>query len=207
MTRSQSKPAPGMAALAAAAEALAATAAALDPAALDAACALLVARIRRGGRLHLAGVGKAGFVAARAAATLSSWGIPAHPLDVLGAVHGDLGQVGPSDACLAVSKSGETTELVDLCGLLARRRIPVIAVTGGAGSRLARAARVVLAHPEMKEGGPWDLAPMASLAAEAALLDAVAAELASRLSRRPADFAANHPGGTLGRKASRLARR
>ena len=191
----------------AAAEALRRTAEEADPRAMRAAVRLLLGRIRRGGRIHAAGVGKAAFVAGRAAATLTSWGIPAQALDCGSALHGDLGQVGPRDALIAVSKSGETPELLAVLSVLKKRRIPVVAVTGGARSRLAKASAVVLLHPGFPEGGPWDLAPMASLAAEAALLDAVASELVSALGRRPADFVAGHPGGSLGRRAARLARR
>jgi arabinose-5-phosphate isomerase len=168
---------------------------------------LLAGRVRRGGRLHLCGVGKTSFVAARAAATLCSWGIPAYPLDATNALHGDLGQVAPGDAALAVSKSGETRELLHVVAALKARGIPVVAVTGAGSSRLARAADCVVLHPEVPEGGPWDLAPMASLAAEAALLDALACESATALRKRSADFAANHPGGTLGRRATRMAQR
>ena len=144
-------------------------------------------------------------MAGRAAATMTSWGIPAQFLSAAAAAHGDLGQVGPRDAVLAVSKSGETGELLSLVGALRARRIPVVAVTGSPRSRLARSASGVLAHPDVEEGGPWNLAPMASLACEGALLDALTAELAVVLKRRPRDFAAHHPGGALGKKAARLA--
>ena len=155
----------------------------------------------------MAGVGKAGFAAARAAATLSSWGIPSHALDCGNAPHGDLGQVGSRDAVIAVSKSGETPELLSLAALLKARRIPIVAVTGGARSRLARLAAITLAHPDVTEGGPWDLAPMASGLAEAALLDALASELVAELGKTPKDFATGHPGGTLGHRAAQLAKK
>lgn len=177
-----------------------------DAAGLAAAVGILAGRVRRGGRVHLCGVGKTSFVAARAAATLCSFGIPAYPLDATNASHGDLGQVAPGDAALAVSKSGETRELLSVVAALKARGISVVAVTGDGRSRLARAADCVVRHPEVAEGGPWGLAPMASLAAEATLLDALTCELAITLRKRPAHFAANHPGGTLGRRAARLAR-
>ena len=178
-----------------------------DAAGLSAAAALLTRCVGRGGRIHLCGVGKTSFVAARAAATLCSWGIPAYPLDATNALHGDLGQVAPGDAAVTVSKSGETRELLMVVGMLRARDIPVVAVTGAGRSRLAHAADCVVLHPEVAEGGPWGLAPMASLAAEAALLDALASGIATALKARPARFAANHPGGTLGRRAARLIRR
>ncbi len=200
------KPSPGNSCLAAAAEALLRTAEAADAGGIRSAASLLARRIRAGGRLHLAGVGKAGFVSARAAATLSSWGVPAQVLHYADAPHGDLGQTGPRDAAILVSKSGASREIVDLAKALRARRLPLIAVTGAPHSALARSCDRVLAHPSVTEGGPWGLAPMASLLAEAALLDALITELVTVLGGRPRDFAAHHPGGTLGRRAARLAR-
>ena len=63
------------------------------------------------GRIVVTGMGKSGHVARKIAATLASTGTPAlyvHPAE---ASHGDLGMITPQDAVLALSNSGETTEL------------------------------------------------------------------------------------------------
>ncbi len=89
------------------------------------------------GRIVASGMGKSGHIARKVAATLASTGSPAifvHPAE---ASHGDLGMVQPGDALLLFSNSGETTELADLVAHARRFGLPLIAVTGRAGSTLA----------------------------------------------------------------------
>ena len=120
-----------------------------------------------------------------------------HPVDSL---HGDLGLVGPRDVAIVLSKSGETEELVALLNELARLETPIIALTGGADSILARAATVVLDAGVGEEACPHDLAPTASTTVALALGDALAVALLEEKGFDRNDFARLHPGGRLGRK-------
>lgn len=152
------------------------------------------------GRVIVSGVGKSGLIARKIAATLTSTGTPAtwlHPVDSL---HGDLGLVGPRDVAILLSKSGETEELVALLGELARLRTPIIALTGGMDSTLARAATVVLNAGVDEEACPHDLAPTASTTVALALGDALAVVLLEEKGFARDDFARLHPGGRLGRR-------
>lgn len=152
------------------------------------------------GRVIVTGVGKSGLIARKIAATLTSTGTPAtflHPVDSL---HGDLGLVGPADVAIVLSKSGETDELVGLLGALQRLRTPIIALTGGSGSTLARSASVVLDAGVDEEACPHDLAPTTSTTVALALGDALAVALLEEKGFAAADFAALHPGGRLGRR-------
>jgi arabinose-5-phosphate isomerase len=152
------------------------------------------------GRVIVTGVGKSGLIARKIAATLTSTGTPAtwlHPVDSL---HGDLGLVGPRDVAIVLSKSGETEELVALLGELARLRTPIIALTGGLDSTLARAAAVVLDAGVGEEACPHDLAPTASTTVALALGDALAVVLLEEKGFARDDFARLHPGGRLGRR-------
>src|SRR6185295_17685257 len=100
--------------------------------------------------------------ARKIAATLTSTGTPAvylHPVDSL---HGDMGIVGQGDVAIVLSKSGETDEVFGLLTVFQRRGVPIIALTGGADSTLARAARVVLDAGVAEEACPHDLTPTAS---------------------------------------------
>jgi arabinose-5-phosphate isomerase len=111
------------------------------------------------GRVIVSGMGKSGHVATKVAATLASTGTPAtfvHPAE---ASHGDLGMITPQDAVIAFSNSGETTELADLVDFCKRFKIPLIGVTGRAGSTLAQAADVALILPDTPEACPMGLAP------------------------------------------------
>ena len=157
------------------------------------------------GRVIVTGVGKSGLIARKIAATLTSTGTPAswlHPVDSL---HGDLGMVGGRDVAIVLSKSGETDELVGLLGALQRLGVPIIALTGEAGSTLGRAATVVLDAGVPEEACPHDLAPTASTTVALALGDALAVAVLREKGFAPEDFARLHPGGRLGRKLLRVA--
>jgi arabinose-5-phosphate isomerase len=152
------------------------------------------------GRVIVTGVGKSGLVARKIAATLTSTGTSAawlHPVDSL---HGDLGLVGPKDVAIVLSKSGETDELAGLLGALQRMQVPILALTGGLDSSLARAATVVLDAGVAAEACPHDLAPTASTTVALALGDALAVALLEERGFTPDDFARLHPGGRLGRR-------
>ncbi len=155
---------------------------------------------RSKGRVVVSGVGKSGAIARKIAATLTSTGTPAtflHPVD---SVHGDLGIVGRDDAAIVLSKSGETGELLVLVDQLKRMGVPIIAMTGGADSTLAKAADVVLDAAVDGEACPFDLAPTTSTTVALALGDALAVALLEKKGFKSADFARLHPGGSLGRR-------
>jgi arabinose-5-phosphate isomerase len=152
------------------------------------------------GRVIVTGVGKSGLIARKLAATLTSTGTAAaylHPVDSL---HGDLGLVGRSDVAIVLSKSGESEELFGLVGSLQRMGVPIIAITGAMESTLARVATVTLDGSVAEEACPHDLAPTTSTTVALALGDALAVALLDVKGFRREDFAALHPGGSLGRK-------
>ena len=151
------------------------------------------------GRLIVSGVGKSGIIARKIAATLTSTGSPASFLHAVDSLHGDLGIVGRDDAAILLSKSGGSDELFGLVSQLKRLGVPMIAITGAAESALARQADVVLDSSVAEEACPETLAPTASTAAALALGDALAVTLLEEKGFRREDFAALHPGGTLGR--------
>jgi len=152
------------------------------------------------GRVIVSGLGKSGLVAQKIAATLTSTGTPAsflHPVDSL---HGDLGIVGRGDAAVLLSKSGTSDELFGLVEQLKRRNVPIIALTGAPDSLLARQSDIVLDAAVGEEACDETLAPTASTSAALALGDALAVALLEMKGFGREQFAALHPGGTLGRK-------
>jgi arabinose-5-phosphate isomerase len=168
---------------------------------LDGAFARAVALLAAArGRVIVSGVGKSGLIARKIAATLTSTGTPAtylHPVDSL---HGDLGIVGREDVAILLSKSGETEELFGLLTALQRLSVPIIALTGGADSTLAKVAKEVLDAGVAEEACPHDLAPTTSTGVALALGDALAVALLEVKGFRREDFAELHPGGSLGRR-------
>ena len=154
----------------------------------------------RKAKLVITGVGKSGIVARKIAATFSSIGLMALYLNPLDALHGDLGVVAPDDVCLLLSNSGETSELLEVLPHLKRRGTARIALVGRADSSLARGSDVVLEAVVDREVCPLNLAPTASTAVAMAIGDALAAVWMERRGISPADFAINHPAGSLGKQ-------
>ncbi len=152
------------------------------------------------GRVVVTGMGKSGHIGSKIAATLASTGTPAmfvHPGE---ASHGDLGMIKAVDVVLAISNSGESDELVSILPVLKRQGVPLIAMTGGMNSALAKHADVVLDSSVDKEACPLNLAPTASTTAQLALGDALAVALLDARGFKAEDFARSHPGGSLGRR-------
>jgi arabinose-5-phosphate isomerase len=159
---------------------------------------------RMEGRLIVTGLGKSGHIASKLAATFASTGTPAYFLHPAEASHGDLGIVQPSDVILALSWSGETSELSDVIGYAKRRSVPLIALTGAADSTLARAATVALVMPKVREACPHNLAPTTSTLLQMALGDALAIAVLQMKGFSEESFHGFHPGGSLGAALKRV---
>jgi arabinose-5-phosphate isomerase len=156
------------------------------------------------GRVVVAGMGKSGLIGQKISATLSSTGTPSFFLHPSEALHGDLGRLVRHDVLVALSYSGETTELLQLLDTVKRLAIPLISLTGNLESTLAQASDAVLNVGISKEACPLGLAPTASTTAMLAMGDALAMALLERRGFDEADYAALHPGGELGVKLRRV---
>jgi arabinose-5-phosphate isomerase len=156
------------------------------------------------GRVVVTGMGKSGIIARKVAATLSSTGTAAIFLHPAEALHGDLGMVQGGDVVIALSQSGETTELLHLLEAIRRLDARLIALTGRPESTLGQASDITLGCRVAEEACPMNLAPTASTTATLALGDALAMALARRKGFRAEQFANLHPGGRLGKKLMRV---
>jgi len=152
------------------------------------------------GRVIVTGMGKSGAIGKKISSTLASTGTTSGFLHPAEGSHGDLGMVLKGDVILAISKSGETPELLHLLPSFRRLDVPVIAMTGNIKSTLARYAEAVLDISVKEEACPNDLAPTASTTVTLALGDALAVALLESRGFTAEDFALLHPGGTLGKK-------
>ncbi len=152
------------------------------------------------GSVIVSGMGKAGLIGQKIAATFSSTGTRSHFLHPAEAVHGDLGCLGREDLFLALSNSGETDELNQVLPALERLSISIIAVTSSVQNTLASKADVVITIGRLKEACPWGLAPSSSTTAMLAVGDALALVVSRQKQFTPRQFAEFHPAGSLGRK-------
>jgi arabinose-5-phosphate isomerase len=146
------------------------------------------------------GVGKAGHVARKISATLSSTGTPSHFISPADAVHGDLGSVRQGDVVLILSASGESDEILRLLSIVKKLNHPVIALTSSKTNSLGKHADACLSIGKIEEACPLGLAPSASTTAMLAMGDALALTVMSLRKFTAEDFAVYHPAGQLGRK-------
>jgi len=150
------------------------------------------------GRVIITGVGKSGHIGSKLAATLASTGTPAFFVHPAEANHGDLGMIAHDDAIIAMSWSGETVELNGIVAYSRRFSIPLIAITSGPKSALARAADIVLLLPRVREACPHGLAPTTSTLMQLVIGDALAIALLEARGFTADHFHTFHPGGRLG---------
>lgn len=152
------------------------------------------------GKVVVSGVGKSGLVGAKIAATLASTGTSSFFLHPTEAMHGDLGMLQKGDSLLAISYSGESEELLALLPHVKRLAIPIVAMCCAPTCSLAKAADAFLNVFVQRESCPLQIAPTSSTTLTMALGDALAGALLQKRGFGKDDFAALHPGGTLGRQ-------
>jgi arabinose-5-phosphate isomerase len=152
------------------------------------------------GRVVVTGMGKSGHIGNKIAATLASTGTPAFFVHPGEASHGDLGMITGQDVVLAISNSGNTSEVLTILPLFKRMGAPLISMTGNANSTLAREAVANLDVSVAVEACPLGLAPTSSTTATLVMGDALAVALLEARGFSAEDFAMSHPGGSLGRR-------
>jgi arabinose-5-phosphate isomerase len=163
------------------------------------AVSLVTETLRQRGKIVVVGIGKSGNVGQKISATLTSTGSTSVILDVVNALHGDLGIVNDGDLILALSYSGESEELLNLLPALKRFPVKIIALTASPKSSLGRRSDVVLNVRVPKEACPFNLAPTASTTAMLVMGDALAMAVLQARGFNEHDFAKYHPSGAIGR--------
>jgi arabinose-5-phosphate isomerase len=156
--------------------------------------------LKTSGRVIVTGMGKSGIVGRKIAATFSSTGTPAIFLHPAEAIHGDLGIVTKRDIVLAISKSGDTSELHQLIPAFKRLGIPIILLTAQLDSAMAERSDIVINCGVTSEASPDNLVPTASSTAAVVMGDALAVALFRERGFSAEEFAKLHPGGSLGRR-------
>ena len=152
------------------------------------------------GRVVVTGMGKSGHVGKKIAATLASTGTPAFFLHPAEAYHGDLGMVTENDIVIAISNSGESSEIVNILPVIRRIGAKIIAMCGRKTSSLGKNSDYFINIGVEREACTLGLAPTASTTATLAMGDAIAMALMEKKKFTSQDYALFHPGGALGRK-------
>jgi len=156
------------------------------------------------GKVVVTGLGKSGHIARKMASTLSSTGTSSFYLHPSEALHGDFGMVGRNDVLIAIAFGGETAEVVEVARYARRIEAPLISITGKSTSTLAQLSNIVLDGSVAKEACPLNLAPTSSSTVALAIGDALAVCLMKARGFDEQSFAEFHPGGSIGRRFSKV---
>ncbi|RLC03524.1 MAG: KpsF/GutQ family sugar-phosphate isomerase [Deltaproteobacteria bacterium] len=154
------------------------------------------------GRVIISGIGKSGLIGKKIVSTLISTGTNSMFLHPVEALHGDLGMVSKDDVFIAISNSGETSELNQLLPVVKNIGCRLAGFTGKPDSSMAGFCDIVIDTGVEKEACPFNMAPTASTTAQLAMGDALAVVLITKKKFKKSDFMKSHPGGVLGQRLS-----
>lgn len=152
------------------------------------------------GKVMTTGIGKAGYIAHKFAATLCSTGTPSFFVHPAEAGHGDLGMLSEGDCIVAFSTSGKSNEVIELLQIAHNLGTDeVIGVTSHVDSPLRDLSHVILdMGPDIEEPCPLNITPSATIAVMLAISDALALTLMELKGFTAADYHARHHKGYLG---------
>lgn len=171
----------------------------MDYSEIEDAADLIVEAQKKGGRVHVSGIGKPGHISGYIASLMSSTGNPTYFLHGTEAVHGSCGQLVPGDVVIFISNSGETAEMRSTILAVKNNGCSVIGVSGNPDSWLAKESAVHIFAGVKKEGGPMGRAPRMSILAETLVLQALSVALQAHKDVSPQQYVKWHPGGALGK--------
>lgn len=150
------------------------------------------------GRVHVTGIGKPSYVAGYVSSLLSSTGTPAYFLHGTEAVHGSAGQIVPGDVVIAISNSGETSELQYTVNTVKNNGAKIIGVSGNRDSWLSKNSDVHLYAGVRHEGDDLNKPPRASIIMETISLQLLSLLLQESYNLDNEKYLKWHPGGALG---------
>ena len=151
------------------------------------------------GKVIVTGIGKSAHIGNKIASTLSSTGTPSYFIHATEASHGDLGTIKKNDCILAISNSGETSELINIINYSKRFNIPLISISGNAKSVLYKKSTFGILYQKPVEACPLNLAPTTSTTMTLIIGDCIAISLLELRGFKSNQFKNLHPGGNLGK--------
>ena len=151
------------------------------------------------GRVIVTGVGKSAHIGKKISATLTSTGTPSYFVHATEASHGDLGNIQKKDCVIAISNSGETSELNNIINFTKRFNIPLISITSNSKSTLHKNATIGILYKKPKEACPLNLAPTTSTTMALIIGDCLSVALLELRGFGSKHFKNYHPGGNLGK--------
>ena len=156
------------------------------------------------GKVVITGVGKSAHIGNKVSATLTSTGTPSYFVHATEASHGDLGSIKKDDCVIAISNSGETSELNNIIQFTKRFNVKLISITSNSKSILHKNATVGILYKKPIEACPLNLAPTSSTSMSMIIGDCIAIALLELRGFKSNEFKSLHPGGNLGKDLKNL---
>ena len=156
------------------------------------------------GKIIITGVGKSAHIGNKISATLTSTGTPSYFVHATEASHGDLGSIKKDDSVVAISNSGETSELNNIIQFTKRFNIKLVSITSNSKSILHKNATVGILYKKPIEACPLNLAPTSSTSMSMIIGDCIAIALLELRGFKSTEFKKLHPGGNLGKDLKNL---
>ena len=163
---------------------------------------ILLSKVK--GRVIITGIGKSAHIGNKIAATLTSTGTPSYFMHATEASHGDLGGIKKNDCILAISNSGETSELNNVINYSKRFAIPLISISSNAKSLLNKSSTIGIVYKKSIEACPLNLAPTSSTTVSLVIGDCLAMALLEFKGFNSNQFKNFHPGGNLGKDLKKI---
>ena len=163
---------------------------------------ILLSKIK--GRVIVTGVGKSAHIGNKISATLASTGTPSYLIHATEASHGDLGGITKNDCILAISNSGETSELKNIISYSKRFDVPMVSISSNSKSTLHKSSTVGIVYKKPIEACPHNLAPTSSTTLMLVIGDCIAMALLELKGFKSSQFKNFHPGGNLGKDLQKV---
>ena len=151
------------------------------------------------GKIFFTGVGKNGHVAAKATSTFSSIGVSCFFIDPVDSVHGDMGVINEDDILVAVSKSGNTEELIHFLKHVKYKNCKIVSIHSNPKNKSLKYSSLDINLHVRKEADHLNIVPTCSIAVFTVFLQSVACEISHRKQLTLEQFVKNHPGGSIGK--------
>ena len=150
------------------------------------------------GKIFFTGVGKNGHVAAKATSTFSSIGVPCFFINPVDSVHGDMGVINEDDILIAISKSGNTEELIHFLKHVEHKNCKIVSIHSNPKNKSLDYSSLDIDLRVSKEADHLNIVPTCSIAVFTIFLQSVACEISAIKKLTIEQFVRNHPGGSIG---------
>jgi D-arabinose 5-phosphate isomerase GutQ len=160
-------------------------------------CAQLLGDCR--GLVWITGVGTSAAVGSRFAHILTDCGARSMFLSPTDGLHGHSAVMVPGDLLVAMSRGGESSEVIQMAEIANQRGVTTVAFVHDTGSTLAHACRYVLPIRSKAEYDLMGFVATTSTVVFSVMCDALSAVVLQVKGYTPEQLGQTHPGGAVGR--------